>query len=123
MLRRVTSATNASEIERLKQAQQRAEEKHAQQMALLGDITTTASEMDELTGRWHAQLAALADLSGSAAAAADISGLSRAQVETAVKAATPEQVKAAIEAAGASSSRRRRRRSSTPTTPAAPAGT
>lgn len=119
----MTSATNASEIERLKQAQQRAEEKHAQQMALLGDITTTAGQMDALTGRWNAQLAGLAELSGSAAAAAEISGLSRAQVETAVKAATPEQVKAAIDAAGASSSRRRRRRSSTPTAPATSAGT
>jgi hypothetical protein len=109
MLRRMTSATNATELDRLRRARTQAQEQFARQMALLDEIEKTAGELDQLNRRWSNQLAALADLSGSAATAAEISGLPKAQIEAAVKAASPDEVKAAADLAGSAPRRRRRR--------------
>jgi hypothetical protein len=81
----VTSTTNARELERLRKARTAAQERSAKQMKLLEQIVATAGEREAITRRWNGQLAALAELSGGAAPAAELSGLPKADIETAVK--------------------------------------
>jgi hypothetical protein len=77
-------------------------------MTLLEQITATAGEREAITRRWHGQLAALAELSGGAAPAAQLSGLPKADIETAVKRADRADVTAILEAAKPTTRRRRK---------------
>lgn len=52
-----------------------------------------------MTSRWQVQLAALADLSGSAATAAELSGLPKADIEAATRTVDKAVVGAAVAAA------------------------
>ena len=71
----MTSTTNARELERLRKARTAAQDRFAKQMTLLEQIVATAGEREAITRRWNGQLAALAELSGGAAPAAELSGL------------------------------------------------
>lgn len=119
----MTSTKNARELERLQKARTEAQERFAKQMRLLEQIEATAGEREAITRRWHGQLAALADLSGGASSAADLSGLPKAEIETAVKSVEPSEVQAAVEAAAAPTPRRRRNRSAASAERPAPAAT
>jgi hypothetical protein len=95
----VTSTTNARELERLRTARTAAQERFAKQMKLLEQIVATAGEREAITKRWNGQLAGLAELSGGAANAAELSGLPKADIDAAVKRADRADVTAVIEAA------------------------
>jgi hypothetical protein len=127
----MTSTTNARELDRLRKARTDAQERFAKQMKLLEQIVTTAGEREAVTKRWNGQLAALAELSGGAASAAELSGLPKADIESAVKSVEPAEVQAAVEAAKPAVRRRRKPAGESPRSPngsgasapaAAPAG-
>jgi len=103
----VTSTTNARELERRK-ARTAAQERFAKQMTLLEQIAATAGEREAITRRWHGQLAALAELSGGAAPAAELTGLPKADIEAAVKRADRADVAAVVDAAKPTARRRRK---------------
>ena len=69
----MTSTTNARELDRLREARTEAQERFAKQMKLLEQIVSTAGEREAITKRWNGQLAALAEPSGGAAPAAELS--------------------------------------------------
>jgi len=129
-LQAMTSTTNARELERLRQARTLAQERFARQMKLLEQITATAAEREAITKRWHGQLAALAELSGGPASAAELSGLPKADIDAAVKSVDPAEVASVIAAAQPAPRRRRRaaeasnggRAAATGTTPPAAGG-
>ena len=104
----MTSTTNARELERLRRARTQAQERFAKQMKLLEQIVATAGEREAITKRWNGQLAALAELSGGAANAAELSGLPKADIDAAVKRADRADVTAVIEAANPAVRRRRK---------------
>ncbi len=104
----VTSTTNARELERLRKARTAAQDRFAKQMTLLEQIVATAGEREAITRRWTGQLAALADLSGGAASAAELSGLPKADIEAAVKSVDRADVAAVMEAANPAVRRRRK---------------
>jgi hypothetical protein len=95
----MTSTTNARELDRLRKARTDAQDRFAKQMKLLEQIVATAAQREAITKRWHGQLAALADLSGGAASAAELSGLPKADIEGAVKSVDRAEVEAVLEAA------------------------
>lgn len=103
----MTSTTNAQELGRLRKAREEAAEKFARQTKLLEQLESTAGELAKTTAKWNGQLAALAELAGSAVAAADLSGLAKADIEAAVKASDKATVDAAVEAAKPTTRRRR----------------
>jgi hypothetical protein len=102
----VTSTTNARELDRLRKARTQAQERFAKQMTLLEQIVATAGDREAITRRWNGQLAALAELSGGAAPAAELSGLPKADIEAAVKRVERADVAAVIEAAKPTTRRR-----------------
>jgi hypothetical protein len=104
----VTSTTNARELERLRKARTAAQQRFAKQMTLLEQIVATAGEREAITGRWNGQLAALAELSGGAANAAELSGLPKADIEAAGKRVDRSEVQAMMEAANPAVRRRRK---------------
>ena len=104
----VTSTTNARELERLRMARTQAQERFAKQMKLLEQIVATAGERETITRRWTGQLAALAELSGGAAQAAELSGLPKADIDAAVKSVDRAHVAAVMEAANPTVRRRRK---------------
>jgi hypothetical protein len=104
----MTSTTNARELDRLRKARTDAQDRFAKQMKLLKHIVATAVEREAIIKRWHGQLAALADLSGGAASAAELSGLPRADIEAAAKNVDRTEVEAVLEAAKPAPRRRRR---------------
>ena len=104
----VTSTTNARELERLRMARTAAQERFAKQMTLLEQIVATAGEREAITRRWNGQLAALAELSGGAAPAAELSGLPKADIQTAVKSMDRADVAAVMQAAKPTVRRRRK---------------
>ena len=104
----MTSTTNARELDRLRKARVDAQDRFAKQMKLLEQIVATAGEREAITKRWHGQLAALADLSGGAASAAELSGLPKADIEGAVKSVDHAEVEAVLEAAKPTPRRRRK---------------
>ena len=77
-------------------------------MKLLEQIVATAGEREAITRRWNGQLAALAELSGGAAPAAELSGLPKADIEAAVKRVDRADVAAVMEAANPAVRRRRK---------------
>ena len=107
MLPGVTSTTNARELERLRKARTQAQERFAKQMKLLEQILATAGEREAITRRWHGQLAALAELSGGAASAAELSGLPKGDIDAAVKRVDRADVAAVMEAANPAVRRRK----------------
>lgn len=107
----MTSTTNARELDRLRQARTGAQERFAKQMRLLEQIEATAAEREAVTATWTAQIAALAELSGSSANAAELSGLAKADIEAAVKSVDGAAVQAALDASIPKAPRRRRRSS------------
>jgi hypothetical protein len=111
----MTTTTNAQELGRLRNARQAAAEKFARQTKLLEQLESTAGELATVTDKWNGQLAALATLAGSTAAAADLSGLAKSDIDSAVKASDKAAVDAALEAA-----KPRTRRRHAPTTTATP---
>lgn len=76
-------------------------------MKLLEQLESTAGELAKVSDKWNGQLAALAELAGSPAAAADLSGLAKSDIEAAVKATDKAAVAAAVEAAKPATRRRR----------------
>ena len=104
----VTSTTNARELERLRKARTAAQERFAKQMKLLEQIAATAGEREAITRRWNGQLAALAELSGGAAPAAQLSGLPKADIDAAIKRADRADVAAVMDAANPAVRRRRK---------------
>ena len=104
----VTSTTNARELDRLRKARTAAQARFAKQMTLLEQIAATAGEREAITRRWREQLAALAELSGGAAPAAELTGLPKADIDAAVKRADRADVTAVIEAAKPTARRRRK---------------
>jgi hypothetical protein len=68
----------------------------------------TAGEREAITRRWNGQLAALAELSGGAAPAAQLSGLPKADIDAAVKRADRADVAAVMQAANPAVRRRRK---------------
>lgn len=123
----MTSTTNAQELSRLRNARQNAAKKFARQTKLLEQLESTAHELATVTATWNAQLAVLAQLAGSAAAAADLSGLPKSHFGAAVKASDTAAVNTAVEAAQPTTRRPRppasTSTSATPATQAATAGT
>lgn len=103
----MTSTSNARELDKLRQARTEAQGRFARQMRLLEQIEGTAGELGAVTQRWNGQLAALADLAGSAQAAAELSGLPKSDLETAVKSVDRAAVDAAVQAATPAQRRRR----------------
>jgi hypothetical protein len=103
----VTSRTNARELERLQAARGQAHHRFARQLTLLTQIESTAAELEQLTARCDAQLAALAQLAGGPGPAADLCGLPRARLDAAARAADRTAVDAALAAAVPTSRRRR----------------
>lgn len=95
----MTSTANARELDRLRSARADAQEKFARQVKLLEQIEATAGDLEKVTSRWQVQLAALAELSGSAAAAAELSGLPKADIEAATRSVDKAAVVAAVAAA------------------------
>ena len=112
----MTSTTNARELDRLRSARSEAQEKFARQVKLLEQIEATAGELEKVTSRWQVQLAALAELSGSAAAAAELSGLPKADIEAATRSVDKAEVNAAVAAAKPPVRRRRKTESATAAT-------
>lgn len=112
----MTSTKNAQELGRLRKAREDAAEKFAKQTKLLEQLESTAGELAKVTDKWNGQLAALAELAGSPASAAELSGLAKADIEAAIKASDKATVDAAVEAAKPATRRRR-----TPASGAAPA--
>jgi hypothetical protein len=108
-LRAMTSTTNAQAIGRLKKAREQAQAKFKRQAKLLEQLETTAAERQRVNDKWSAQLAALAELAGNAAAAGELSGVGRTEIEAAAKAADRSAVDAALEAAAPAAPRRRSR--------------
>jgi transcriptional regulator with XRE-family HTH domain len=106
----MTSTSNARELDRLRKARGDAQEQFARQMRLLEQIEATAGELDKITARWHTQLAALIELAGSSATAATLSGLSKANLETAARDVEPADIAVAIAAAKPKTPRRRKPR-------------
>jgi hypothetical protein len=104
----MTSTTNARELDRLRKARVDAQDRFAKQMKLLEQIVTTAAEREAITKRWHGQLAALANLSGGASGAAELSGLPKADIEAAVKSVDRADVEAVLETARPAPRRRRK---------------
>jgi hypothetical protein len=104
----VTSTTNAQELDRLRKARTQAQERFAKQMKLLEQIAATAGEREAITRRWNGQLAALAELSGGAAPAADLSGLPKADIDAAVRRVDRADVAAMLDAAKPTTRRRRK---------------
>jgi hypothetical protein len=104
----MTSTTNARELERLRKARTAAQERFAKQMTLLEQIVATAGDREAITRRWTGQLAALAELSGGAAPAAELSGLPKADIQAAVKRADHADVAAVMQAAKPTVRRRRK---------------
>jgi predicted nuclease with TOPRIM domain len=74
-----------------------AQARFAKQMTLLDQIATTVGER-----------AALAELSGGAAAAATLSGLPKADIEAAARSVEPAEVAAVVQAATPAGRRRRK---------------
>jgi hypothetical protein len=107
----MTSTTNAQEVGRLKKAREEAQAKFKRQGKLLEQLESTAAERQRVTDRWSAQLAALADLAGGSAAAADLSGVAKGEIEAAVKGVDRVAVEVALEAAKPPPPRRRQARS------------
>jgi hypothetical protein len=105
----VTSTTNARELERLRKARMQAQERFAKQMKLLEQIAATAGAREAITRRWNGQLAALAELSGGAAYAAELSGLPKADIEAAVNRVVDRADVAAVMQAANPALRRRRK--------------
>lgn len=103
----MTSTANARELDRLRQARNDARERFARQMRLLEQIEATAGELERVTARWNAQLAALAQLAGSTAAAAHLAGLAKADIEAATRSVDKTTVHAAVAAAQPPARRRR----------------
>jgi hypothetical protein len=104
----VTSTTNARELDRLRKARTAAQERFAKQMTLLEQILATAGEREAITRRWNGQLAALAELSGEAATAAELTGLPKADIEAAVKSVDRADVAAVMDAAKPTARRQRK---------------
>ncbi len=104
----MTSTTNARELDRLRKARTDAQDRFAKQMKLLEQIVATAAEREAIIKRWHGQLAALSDLSGGVASAAELSGLPKSDIETAVKSVDRADVEAVLEAAKPAPRRRRK---------------
>jgi len=111
----MTSTANARELDRLRSARSDAQEKFARQVKLLEQIEATAGDLEKVTSRWQVQLAALAELSGSAAAAAELSGLPKADIEAATRSVDKAAVDAAVAAAKPPARRRRKAESATAT--------
>jgi uncharacterized coiled-coil protein SlyX len=109
----MTSTTNAQEVGRLKKAREQAQARFKRQTKLLEQLEATAAERQRVNQKWSAQLAALADLAGSAAAAADLSAVAKGEIEAAVKGTDRSAVEAALEAAKPPPPRRRRGKSAT----------
>ncbi|WAX58525.1 hypothetical protein M6B22_07105 [Jatrophihabitans cynanchi] len=103
----MTSTTNAQEVGRLKRAREEAQAKFKRQAKLLEQLEATAAERQRVNEKWSAQLAALAELTGGAAAAADLSGVTKGEIEAAVKGVNRGAVDAALEAAKPPPPRRR----------------
>jgi len=95
-------------LDRLRKARVDAQDRFAKQMKLLEQLGATAGERDAITKRWNGQLAALADLSGGAANAAELSGLPKAEIEAAVKSVDRADGDAVLEAATPTPRRRRK---------------
>jgi hypothetical protein len=104
----VTSTTNARELNRLRKARTAAQDRFVKQMNLLEQIAATAGEREAITRRWNGQLAALAELSGGAAPAAELTGLPKTDIGAAVKSVDRAEAAAVIEAATAVVRRRRK---------------
>ena len=104
----MTSTANARELDRLRTARSGAQEKFARQMKMLEQIEATAGDLEKVTSRWQVQLAALAELSGSTAAAAELSGLPKADIEAATRSVDKAAVDAAVAAAKQPERRRRK---------------
>ena len=79
----MTSLSNARGVEELRAARTAAADRFARQMRLLGQLEATARDLAAVTGRWHSQLAALAKLSGSAQAAAELTGVTKTDIDNA----------------------------------------
>ncbi len=109
----MTSTANARELDRLRSARSEAQAKFARQVRVLEQIEATAGDLQKVTSRWQVQLAALAELSGSAAAAAELSGLPKADIEAAARNADKTAVDAAVAAAKPPARRRRKPESAT----------
>lgn len=109
----MTSTANARELDRLRSARSEAQEKFARQVKLLEQIEAMAGDLEKVTSRWQVQLAALAELSGSAAAAAELSGLPKADIEAATRSVDKAAVDAAVAAAKPPARRRRKAESAT----------
>jgi hypothetical protein len=109
----MTSTTNAQELGRLRKAREEAAQKFARQTKLLEQLETTAGELAKVTVKWNGQLAALAELAGSLAAAAELSGLPKSDIDAAVRTSDKATVDAAVEAAKPATRRRRARASGT----------
>ena len=77
-------------------------------MKLLEQIVATAGEREAITRQWTGQLAALAELSGGAAPAAQLSGLPKADIDAAIKRADRADVAAVMDAANPAVRRRRK---------------
>ena len=103
----MTSTANARELDRLRKARSDAQQRFARQMRLLEQIEATAGDLEKVTARWQAQLAALAELAGSPTAAADLSGLPKGDIESAVRSVEKDVVRAAVQAAEPPERRRR----------------
>ena len=110
----MTSTSNARELDRLRNARGEALAKFARQVKLLQQIEATAGDLEKVTSRWRVQLAALAELSGGAAAAAELSGLPKADIEAATRSVDKAAVAAAVAAAKPATRRRRKSQSDTP---------
>ena len=104
----MTSTTNARELDRLRKARTAAQDRFAKQMKLLEQIVATAGERETITRRWTGQLAALAELSGGAALAAQLSGLPKADIDAAIKSVDRGDVQVMMEAANPAVRRRRK---------------
>jgi hypothetical protein len=103
----MTSTTNARGLEQLRQARGEARERFARQMKLLAQLEATAAERETVTRRWRVQLAALAELAGGASLAAAQTGLAKAEVEAAVRAADRAAINETLEALRPAQRRRR----------------
>ena len=92
----MTSTTNARELDRLRKARTDAQDRFAKQMKLLEQIVATAGEREAITKRGHGQLAA------------ELSGLPKSDIETAVKSVDHAEVETVLEAAKPAPRRRRK---------------
>ena len=94
----MTSTKNSRELDRLRDARTTAGERFTRQLRLLHLMQTTAAELEKVRVRWNAQLAALATLAGSAAAAAELAALPKADIYAAVKDADQDAVTKILDA-------------------------